>query len=183
MIALTVAFEGGLVLVALGLGWLLGTAPFGRLAFGAQALAWAVVATVPPVAVLLWLERVGEGPVARLRRLVEDLLQRLFRGASLTDLALVSLLAGVGEEALFRGVIQEAASQAMSPLAGLVLASVLFGAVHALNATYFVFATLAGFYFGWLYQVTGNLLVPIVVHALYDLVALHRLLRRNDAPS
>ena len=34
-----------------------------------------------------------------------------------------------------------------------------------------------GFYLGWLYQATGNLLVPIMVHFLYDWVVLEWYLR------
>ena len=33
-------------------------------------------------------------------------------------------------------------------------------------------AAIVGAYLGWLFVITGNLLVPVVAHALYDLVAL-----------
>ena len=63
-----------------------------------------------------------------------------------------------------------------APLA-LLLASLLFGLAHAITRTYVVLATVFGIYLGWLWTASGNLLVPIVAHALYDFVALSALVR------
>ena len=81
--------------------------------------------------------------------------------------------AGVGEEALFRGVLQPA----LGPY-GLWISSLLFGVLHALTYTYFLLAALLGLYLGWLFERTDNLLVPVIVHALYDAVALWLLRKR-----
>ena len=43
-------------------------------------------------------------------------------------------------------------------------------------------AGVVGLYLGGLYLLTGNLLVPIVVHALYDIVALGYLRKAERAP-
>jgi membrane protease YdiL (CAAX protease family) len=59
-----------------------------------------------------------------------------------------------------------------------VVASVLFGLVHAITRAYVVIAALFGAYLGWLWLVTGDLTVPIVVHALYDFLVLVYLMRR-----
>ena len=59
----------------------------------------------------------------------------------------------------------------------LALASVLFGVLHAMTVVYAVLAVLAGLYLGWLWQATGNLLVPVVCHALSDFLVLLVLLR------
>ena len=96
---------------------------------------------------------------------------------------LVSALAGIGEELLFRGVLQAGLSEAWSPMAGIVVASLLFGAAHAVSLSYLVLATLMGLYLGLLYHLTGNLLLPIIVHALYDWIAIHFYLRRSPTPS
>ncbi|UCE89470.1 MAG: CPBP family intramembrane metalloprotease [Pseudomonadota bacterium] len=85
------------------------------------------------------------------------------------ELVGLSVLAGVAEEMLFRGALQ--------PLVGLVGASVIFGALHALTPGYFLLATLLGLLMGSLYELTGSLLAPVVMHTLYDLGALY-LLRR-----
>jgi membrane protease YdiL (CAAX protease family) len=52
------------------------------------------------------------------------------------------------------------------------MVSVLFGIMHWISRAYAVFATILGFYLGWLWIASGNLLVPIVAHGLYDFVAL-----------
>src|SRR5262249_54526611 len=62
------------------------------------------------------------------------------------------------------------------PWLGLAAASVLFGLLHAVTPTYAVLATLMGGYLGGLWMATGNILAPIIVHALYDFVVLYYLL-------
>ncbi|MEJ2688634.1 MAG: CPBP family intramembrane metalloprotease [Deltaproteobacteria bacterium] len=81
----------------------------------------------------------------------------------------ISVLAGFSEELLFRGFLQ--------PLWGIVVASLIFGALHAATFGYFILATLMGFYLGGLLHYSGDLLVPISVHALYDVFALNLLAR------
>ena len=54
----------------------------------------------------------------------------------------------------------------------MIVLSLLFGLAHALTRTYAVLATLVGFYLGFLFWLTGNLLAPILAHAVYDFVAL-----------
>jgi membrane protease YdiL (CAAX protease family) len=84
----------------------------------------------------------------------------------------LALMAGVAEEALFRGLLQEGLAGPLGWLPALLLASALFGVVHWLTGLYALLAGAVGLYLGGLYLLTGNLLVPIVVHALYDVVAL-----------
>jgi len=48
---------------------------------------------------------------------------------------------------------------------------------------YALLAGVVGLYLGGLYLLTGNLLVPIVVHALYDVVALGYLRRAVSTPA
>jgi membrane protease YdiL (CAAX protease family) len=81
--------------------------------------------------------------------------------------------AGIGEEMLFRGVLQfELGSRLGSEILAVGLTSIVFGALHAVTPLYAGLAALASVYFGWLYLVTGNLVVPIVTHAFYDWAAL-----------
>ena len=99
-----------------------------------------------------------------MREIADELAPRLVDGASRRDLLLVSLFSGVGEEALFRGAVQ--------PEFGLVVASIVFGAVHVgPDRRYLVWtawALLAGFLFGGLYIVTGGLLAPVIAHVLHN---------------
>ncbi len=80
------------------------------------------------------------------------------------------LLAGIPEEILFRG--------AMQPAIGVVIAAVIFGAFHAINLSYFLYATGAGILLGRLTDATGGLWAPIAAHTLIDAVMFMLLIRR-----
>lgn len=103
-----------------------------------------------------------------LREVAEELAPRLVDGADRTGLVLVALFSGVGEEALFRGAVQQEF--------GLAVASLLFGLVHVgPDRRYLVWtawAIMAGFLFGALYEVTGGLLAPILAHSLHNAATL-----------
>ena len=59
-----------------------------------------------------------------------------------------------------------------APLA-FIVATALFGLLHLYQkAVGVLFATVLGVLFAYLYLVSGNILVPIVVHALIDLRSL-----------
>jgi len=89
-------------------------------------------------------------------------------GASYTGLALVSVFSGVGEETFFRGAIQQEF--------GIVAASLVFGLIHVgperRYLVWTVWAVLAGFLFGVLYNVTGGLLAPILAHSTHNAATL-----------
>lgn len=181
MARLAIVFEGGLILLALSLGWLLGSPPFERVSLTWQAVVWGGVATGPPFLGVWWCTRLRWGPFSRLMREVEERLIPLFASCSCFELALISVFGGVGEEALFRGVIQETLTGWLNPWAALVVASGLFGLGHLITPTYAVLAGLIGLYLGGLSMAYDNLLVVVVVHALYDFVALVYLIGRHRA--
>jgi len=172
-LTVALAFQVAVVVVAVGLAWLFGLAPWERLQWSAPALGWSVTATLPLLAMLLVF------PVARwqwareISRIVEQVVLPLFNRAPAGSVLLVALLAGVGEELLFRGVVQDGLAGLFGPVTGLILASLLFGLAHAVTPAYFIIASLLGAYLGWLYVHSGNLLIPIIVHALYDWIAIH----------
>jgi hypothetical protein len=172
--------EGGLVLVALGAGEWIGVAPFATFAWTTRGLAAGMVATAPLLVGLRWCRRTRFGPVARLVRLVEERLAPWLAGARPIELALIAALAGLGEEALFRGVVQAALAERLPGSAAVAVTALLFGLAHPLTVTYAIAAALVGAYLGWLQLASGNLLVPIVTHAAYDLVALRLLLDVKD---
>ncbi len=103
-----------------------------------------------------------------LREIAEELAPRLIDGADRGGLLLISVLSGVGEETFFRGAVQQEF--------GLVVASLLFGVVHVgpdrRYLVWTVWAVLAGFLFGALYDVTGGLLAPILAHAAHNAATL-----------
>ena len=113
------------------------------------------------------------------KQFTEEVIRPLFAPCTLFDLALIALLAGLGEEMLFRGILQPALGRWLGPWPGLVLASVLFGLLHPITGTYVVLAALIGAYLGYLFDLRQNLLVVIVAHALYDFVVLACLVRQT----
>jgi membrane protease YdiL (CAAX protease family) len=165
------------VLVAVALGWLLQVAPFAALAWTWRGLAWGIVATAPLLLGLAWCLRTTLAPVARLVGVAEQRVAPLFAGSGPVALALVALFAGLGEESVFRGVIQPALATHLPMWAAIAATAVLFGLAHWVTPTYALLAGIVGAYLGWLLLVSGNLLVPIVAHAMYDLVALTLLVR------
>jgi membrane protease YdiL (CAAX protease family) len=103
-----------------------------------------------------------------LRSISEELAPRLVDGADSASLVLVSGFSGVGEEAFFRGAIQQEF--------GLVVASLVFGLAHIgpdrRYLLWTVWAVLAGFVFGAVYDLSGGLLAPVIAHAGHNAATL-----------
>ncbi|WP_254774364.1 CPBP family intramembrane glutamic endopeptidase [Marinobacter sp. AC-23] len=98
-------------------------------------------------------------------------------GYSWFVLFLLSVFAGVGEELLFRGAVQGWLAVHTGPIIAVLAASVLFGLVHYASFTYFVIATGLGLVLGLAYAMTDSLLLVMIWHGVYDMVALFCLLR------
>ena len=84
----------------------------------------------------------------------------------------LGIAAGLGEEMLFRGVLQYEIGTRAGDALSLGVASIIFGALHAVTPLYAILASIASVYFGWLYISFDNLAVPISAHAIYDVGAL-----------
>ncbi len=182
---LAMLFEGGLVVLASGLvgvlawwpGWHLWQSIWPTWRALPAAVLSGVLATIPLVGGYLVLVGLTWRPLVRLRRETVRVAHLLLGDASTWELAVVSVLAGVGEEMLFRGVIQPVAVCLTTPLVGLIAASLLFGLAHCLTWLYFSFAALIGFYLGALALLCGEIVTPAVAHGLYDFVVLVHVLK------
>jgi membrane protease YdiL (CAAX protease family) len=84
----------------------------------------------------------------------------------------LGVAAGLGEEMLFRGVLQYELGIRFGEVVAVAVASVVFGLLHAVTPVYALLASVASVYFGWLYLDSGNLAVPIAAHGIYDIGAL-----------
>jgi membrane protease YdiL (CAAX protease family) len=86
----------------------------------------------------------------------------------------IFLFIALPEEILFRGVIHRYLERVLrwSPLATLILSSVLFGAAHLDNPPnvgyYFILATLAGVFYGRTFVRTGKVVPAALVHLAVD---------------
>ena len=104
-----------------------------------------------------------------MQRVWRDVLRPFAATITTTDVLVIATLSGLTEELFFRGVLL--------PETGVVVSSLCFGALHALTATYFVWATAVGAVMSALTLAAGSLVVPIVAHATSNFGAL-LLLRR-----
>jgi len=85
--------------------------------------------------------------------------------------AVLALIAPLGEELVFRGLLQGGAEEVMGQRQALLLASALFAAAHL--QPYFVAGLfLVGLVIGAAYQRTRSLLACVYVHGLYNLLSL-----------
>jgi uncharacterized protein len=180
---LSIGFEASLGGLAWLLGWLIGQPPLDRFSFDGQAVLLGTVATLPMLLGFLACLRWSYGPMRNIRAFVDEALRPLLEPCTLLDLAVLSLVAGAGEEMLFRGVLQTACGHWLGVWPGLVVASLVFGLVHPINWLYIILAALCGAYLGVLYLASANLLAPVLTHALYDFVVLVYILRRPVSPA
>ena len=178
-----VLLERGHGPLALLLGWGLKQPPLADFALDLDAFLWGLAASVPMIAFAAACMRWPIGPLARIKEFLNRELAPILEGCEGPDLALVSVAAGVGEEMLFRGVIQGALSRLLGPGLGIALASLLFGLLHPISPSYMVLTALLGGYLGLVWVGTGNLLTVIVAHAVYDFVALMLLIEPHRAES
>lgn len=161
----------GLVLVLLfsiplqfhGLGWF-------------QALLWGCLGAAGTYGLLLLLTLIpGLFPDSMGRQMAN--LHDFASGFSWPVLLALSALAGAGEELLFRGAIQGWVSGVEGTVTGVVVSSLLFGLVHWVSFTYFLVTAGLGLLFGSVYALTDSLLLVMVWHGVYDVIALYCLLR------
>ncbi|MFO0950992.1 MAG: type II CAAX endopeptidase family protein [Isosphaeraceae bacterium] len=179
--AMLVLFEAGLAPASLVLGWVLGVQPLAGFAWDVDAALLGVAAALPMVLFLAVALRWPVGPIRRVKEFFDRELAPALEGCEWPDLAVMSAAAGVGEEMLFRGVIQAAFGKLFGPITAVAVTGVLFGLLHPISAAYAVIAGMLGAYLGVVWLVSGNLLAPMVAHAVYDFIALLVLLSMHRA--
>ncbi len=172
-----ILFETALILVAALLDRVLETRVGARLHPDLPLVLLGMAVAAPPLVFLLWILRSAWRPLAELREVMDTTVLPLFRGATPAELVALAVAAGVGEELLFRGVLQPAVAGWTTPWVGVAIVAALFGAVHWVTRVYALVAAVVGALFGAIVLVSGSVIPAIVAHALYDMVALGVLLR------
>jgi uncharacterized protein len=187
-----ITVELGMGFVALLLGWLFGVDVRQWIpTFSAEnwqpiltSLLWGALAALPMLLVVELIDRIDWAPFRELRSLDQLPIVRALLRLTPGELIAISIAAGVGEELLLRGWLM---GWLIGPLdtatptrmvIGLLASSLAFGLMHPVTTTYVVLATLIGIYLGSLLLISGNLLIPIVAHAVYD--AAHLLLAKRS---
>ena len=136
-----------------------------------------ILAAISPFVFFLWTLNSKLQAFSHHRNLLDSLLRPLFGKWSILQLLVISVIAGISEEAFFRGAIQGSLADRVGVSIALVMVSLLFGAFHLITWAYAIIAAFIGAYLGCLWIWTGNLLTPMITHALYDFAALVYFLR------
>src|SRR4051812_31646749 len=149
---MAVVVEGAIALIALLLAWLLHLPLRDMIPHSGRPLLEAIgrglLATLPMLVLFWWLVHSNLASLRKLREQVEWLVREMFPEGNIGQFAMVAALAGVGEELLFRGVVQMKLSDWTTPVVGLAIASLLFGLAHALSKVYLLFAMGLGVLWG-----------------------------------
>jgi membrane protease YdiL (CAAX protease family) len=141
----------------------------------------AVLGSVLAIALYLLVQLIGKLPLSgirRLERLAQSQLTAMLGPLSVAQMLVLSLTAGVGEELLFRGLIQNwfhsffETVDIYRAMPGILVSSLLFGMAHPLTKTYVVIAAVIGLILGLFYWYTRDLLACVVAHSLYDAILL-----------
>ena len=145
-------------------------------------LAVGLAAAVPMLLLFFGALRSRWAPLVRIRHVLEESILPHFRHLTWWQLLILAVLAGIGEELLFRGFLQPFLAGRFGTAAAVVGASLVFGLLHWITPSYAVFASILGVYLGLLVVLSGNLVGAAVCHAVYDYVALSVYLRRSPTP-
>lgn len=143
-----------------------------------------MVLTLVMIAAMWGIQKIPLSGIKRLSSLSQQLLYPILKKTTFSDRVCICLSAGVGEELMFRGLLQTViivywpwgTDWGLNIILGIVVSSVLFGLCHSLTKCYALLAGLIGAAFGFVYLATGSLLVPMIAHALYDLWAMDYML-------
>ncbi len=168
---LGLAFQAGIVVLGLIPLWLFDIPVAMEGLTVPEYLAWGTAAGVLTYGVLFLLSLTDLLSSDSLQKHIRDL-HGFVRSQSWPVLIGLAVLAGVGEELLFRGVIQGWVSEYLGHIVGILAGGVIFGLAHALSRAYFSVATALGVIFGIAYATTDSIQLVMVWHAVYDLVVI-----------
>lgn len=163
-------FESSLLLVAIALGWIAQINPFEYFYFSEPAIGLGILGTLPLFFLFLASEQADFESLKNIRKLLLETLCPSLYKHHWADLLILAAVAGIGEEVLFRGVLQPWLERAWGLDAGLIASSLVFGLIHAITPLYAVLATIISLYLGVSLDYGGsrNLLTPVIIHGLYD---------------
>ncbi len=177
-----IVFEGGLAVLAIVIGYFCNFSPARTLSWSFKAVLLGFTATIPMLVMFVFLDRAKFLPLLRIQQLVRAFIFTFFGKCSTAQIFLICVLAGIGEELFFRGLMQDGIAYGIGGIIGLicgiVISSFFFGVAHLITPTYGIIAFFISLYFAALFLWSGNILVPMIVHALYDYCVIRFVLRQ-----
>ena len=169
---LAITIEGSLLILSVLLAWTFRLPLLDNLRWNGWDIALGIGFSFPMFVLLFFIVHNSMGPIRGIKDIFDTVLIPLLQPCSMWDFAWMSLLAGVAEELLFRGVLQIGLGRLLSPGMGVLLAGILFGLAHCITIFYAVIAGAIGIYLGLIFMYSNNLLTVITAHAVYDFFAL-----------
>lgn len=111
------------------------------------------------------------------QKFFEEVVAPLCANLNIVSALLVSLAAGIGEEVLFRGILNPELASLLGETVGIALGAFVFAWIHFIGNVraywqVFLFYYLFSLYFSYLVLDTANLPVAITCHATYDFAAI-----------
>lgn len=104
--------------------------------------------------------------------LSERMVSELSVGALLLNILIIAILPAIGEEFLFRGVLQRILQQWTGKAhLSVIFAAVIFSAIH-MQFYGFIPRILLGIYFGYIFLWTGNIWLTVLAHFLNNAMAI-----------
>jgi membrane protease YdiL (CAAX protease family) len=91
-------------------------------------------------------------------------------GSKILLFVTIAILAPIGEEMVFRGMLQKSFANVFPPYVAIVIAGLIFAAIH-MQPYAFLPLFVLGAGFGFLYYITGSLRICIIMHILNNSAA------------
>jgi uncharacterized protein len=140
---------------------------------------WACALMLAAFPFVLWLFQVNKAlPIPEALRLMENdtneamkgLLRMHSPGEFIANLVLIALMPAIGEELVFRGVVQQQLMRHIAnPWIGIAVTAALFSFIH-FQFEGFLPRMLLGVVLGWLYWRSHNFWVPVAAHFVNNAV-------------
>ncbi|WP_417386643.1 CPBP family intramembrane glutamic endopeptidase [Gimesia sp.] len=159
----------GIIVIAFGVGWGLDVSPLANLNWNWTDLLIGALAALPLYLFFFWTAKLPIKGFQQIQQfLIEELGPRVEHG-KIWELFILCIFIGLGEEMLFRGVLQSWATQ-YGVIVAIVFTNILFGVLHSITRLYVIVATLMGVYMSLLLILftPQNLLIPVTTHTVYD---------------
>ncbi len=138
------------------------------------AIGWSVVLLLASMPVVFYSYQVNKmlpipAELASVAEQANETIKALMRMPDirtfLANLLLIAVLPALGEELLFRGIIQNQFMRFMAPVAAIALSAAVFSLLH-FQMDGFLPRWILGMVLGWAYWHTGSFWVPVLLHFL-----------------
>lgn len=171
-------FSIGIILAAFGFGWALDINPLTNLNWSWSALLIGTLAALPMFGFFLLTMKLPFQAFHKINQFLLDEIGPRIVKASVLEVFILCIFIGLGEELLFRGVLQSWSNQ-FGVVYAIIFTNLLFGILHSVTRVYVIVASLMGVYLSLLLILftPHNLLIPITTHTVYDFLCFMMLIR------